>query len=223
MGGERWSWRAGVPAEFSSNPNQTHLKRLIKVFRMQLGIFFPGFFRVGAKLCRRVALQDQRSPPLVYKVSISVVYPTEMRLNGVTWSLIFRLFSSEKDLHVSPLKTMYQTMLWFAKLLDKSPFKCQISVWALIKISQIKLSELCYPHSFSSSLLLLYQQCLFVYCTWGILGEIFDTNLILSWESRTETSVNDEIATTEFCWIDLKPCTHTLKKRQGLSDIVQKM
>ncbi len=28
--------------------------------------FFPGFFRVGAKLCRRVALQDQRSPPLVY-------------------------------------------------------------------------------------------------------------------------------------------------------------
>ncbi len=30
---------------------------------MQLGMFFPGFFRVGAKLCRRVALQDQRSPP----------------------------------------------------------------------------------------------------------------------------------------------------------------
>ncbi len=25
------SWRAGVPAEFSSNPNQTHLKQLIKV------------------------------------------------------------------------------------------------------------------------------------------------------------------------------------------------
>ncbi len=23
MGGERWSWRAGVPEEFSSNPNQT--------------------------------------------------------------------------------------------------------------------------------------------------------------------------------------------------------
>ncbi len=25
------SWRAGVPAEFSSNPNQTHPKQLIKV------------------------------------------------------------------------------------------------------------------------------------------------------------------------------------------------
>ncbi len=25
------SWRAGVPAEFSSNPKQTHLKQLIKV------------------------------------------------------------------------------------------------------------------------------------------------------------------------------------------------
>ncbi len=25
------SWRAGVPAEFSSNPNQTHLKQLIKL------------------------------------------------------------------------------------------------------------------------------------------------------------------------------------------------
>ncbi len=25
------SWRAGVPAEFSSNPNQTHLKQLNKV------------------------------------------------------------------------------------------------------------------------------------------------------------------------------------------------
>ncbi len=36
-GGERWSWRAGVPAEFSSSPNQTHLMQLIKVFRMQLG------------------------------------------------------------------------------------------------------------------------------------------------------------------------------------------
>ncbi len=38
--GERWSWRAGVPAEFSSNPNQTHLKQLIRVFRMQLGNIF---------------------------------------------------------------------------------------------------------------------------------------------------------------------------------------
>ncbi len=56
------------PAEFSSNPNQTHLKQLIKVFRMQLGIFLPWFFRFGAKLCRRVALQDQRSPPLAYSM-----------------------------------------------------------------------------------------------------------------------------------------------------------
>ncbi len=65
-GGESWPWRAGVPAGVSSNPNQTHLNGLIKVFRMQLDIFFSGFFRVGAKLCRRVALQDQRSPPLLY-------------------------------------------------------------------------------------------------------------------------------------------------------------
>ncbi len=34
-----------VPAEFSSNPNQTHLNQLIKVFRMQLGIFFPRVFQ----------------------------------------------------------------------------------------------------------------------------------------------------------------------------------
>ncbi len=33
-----------VPAEFSSNPNQTHLKQLIKVFRMQLGCFFSQGF-----------------------------------------------------------------------------------------------------------------------------------------------------------------------------------
>ncbi len=31
------------PAEFSSNPNQTHLNQLIKVWRMQLGIFSQGF------------------------------------------------------------------------------------------------------------------------------------------------------------------------------------
>ncbi len=31
------SWWAVVPAEFSSNPIQTHLKQLIKVFTMQLG------------------------------------------------------------------------------------------------------------------------------------------------------------------------------------------
>ncbi len=34
---------AGVPAEFSSNLNQTHLKQLIKVFRIQVGIFFQGW------------------------------------------------------------------------------------------------------------------------------------------------------------------------------------
>ncbi len=33
----------GVPAVFSSNPNQTHLNQLIEVFRMQLGVFFQGF------------------------------------------------------------------------------------------------------------------------------------------------------------------------------------
>ncbi len=43
MGGERWSWRAGVPEEFSANPNQTQLNQKIKVFRMQLAIFFQGF------------------------------------------------------------------------------------------------------------------------------------------------------------------------------------
>ncbi len=71
------------PAEFSSNPNQTHLNQLIKVFRMQLGIFFQGFFRVGAKLCRRAALQDQRSPPLTYNCMLcfakSVFMKTEAK------------------------------------------------------------------------------------------------------------------------------------------------
>ncbi len=42
-GGELWHWRAGVPAESSSNPNQTHLNRLIKVFTVQLDIIFQGW------------------------------------------------------------------------------------------------------------------------------------------------------------------------------------
>ncbi len=76
-----------------------------------------------------------------------------------------------------------------------------------------------YPHSFSSSTITkMYRLYIYIYtmykfyyyCTSGILGEIFDTNVIL--ENRTEKSVNGEIATTEFCWIDLKPCTHSQEK-----------
>ncbi len=48
------------PCRVELNPNKTQLDQLIKVFRIQLGLIF----RAGAKLCMRVALQDQRSPPL---------------------------------------------------------------------------------------------------------------------------------------------------------------
>jgi len=41
------SWRATVPAEFSSNPDQTHLSKLIKVFRIsrnsQVGVSDQGW------------------------------------------------------------------------------------------------------------------------------------------------------------------------------------
>ncbi len=76
------------PAEFSSNPNQTHLKQLIKVFRMQLGIFFPGFFRVGGKLCRRVALQDQRSPPLQQELQESDLTDHVWRVRRDDWQIM---------------------------------------------------------------------------------------------------------------------------------------
>jgi len=43
------------PVEFSSNPNQTHVNKLIKVFRITGDSGRCGFFRVGAKL------QDSRT------------------------------------------------------------------------------------------------------------------------------------------------------------------
>ncbi|KAI2663661.1 Sodium/hydrogen exchanger 9 [Labeo rohita] len=49
------SWRAGVPAEFSFNPNQTHLNQQITVL---LGIHETSR-KVGGKLCRTLALQEQ--------------------------------------------------------------------------------------------------------------------------------------------------------------------
>ncbi len=44
------------PAEFSSNPNQTHLEQLIPVL---LGTLAGVLRQVGAKLCRTPALQDR--------------------------------------------------------------------------------------------------------------------------------------------------------------------
>ncbi len=57
-------YTAGVtkfgPGEFSSNPNQTHLKRLIKVLQGMLETSRQVCRRkVGDKLCRTPALQDQ--------------------------------------------------------------------------------------------------------------------------------------------------------------------
>ncbi len=47
---EKGSWRDWCPAEFSSNPNQTHLKQLINVYTWN---FQGGVLRqVWAKLCR---------------------------------------------------------------------------------------------------------------------------------------------------------------------------
>jgi len=46
---QRWATsvlEGHCPTKFSFNPNQTHLNKLIKVFRIRW------FFRVGAKLCR---------------------------------------------------------------------------------------------------------------------------------------------------------------------------
>ncbi len=36
-------WGTLIPAEFSSNPNQTHLTQLMKVFRMHGGLLLQGF------------------------------------------------------------------------------------------------------------------------------------------------------------------------------------
>jgi len=50
------------PTEFSFNPNQTH--QLIKVFRITRKLQAVDL-RVGAKLCRTLALQDRRYPFLI--------------------------------------------------------------------------------------------------------------------------------------------------------------
>ncbi len=116
-GGERWSWRACVPAGFSSNPNQTHLNQLIKVFRMQLGFFFLGFFRVGNKLCRRVALQDQRSPPLRYT-------DAEETSCWIKWGFfcVQKVFSLLHNLTVEPL--MADGLFWQCFLYFSGPWQC---------------------------------------------------------------------------------------------------
>lgn len=48
------------PAEICSNFNQTHMNKLINVFRITkiIGRFFI-IYQVGAKLCRTASLQDQ--------------------------------------------------------------------------------------------------------------------------------------------------------------------
>ncbi len=59
------------PAEFCSNPNQTHLKQLIKLLlgNRHTRNFHAGVLRqVGAKLCRTPALQDQVWTSLVYVI-----------------------------------------------------------------------------------------------------------------------------------------------------------
>ncbi len=47
------------PADFSSNPNQTHLKQLIKVFRATYNYRQVCCSRVETEVCRMVALQEQ--------------------------------------------------------------------------------------------------------------------------------------------------------------------
>jgi len=48
------------PAEFSSNPDQTHLSKLIKVFRITRNFQEVCLIRVGAKLCRTAADQNDQ-------------------------------------------------------------------------------------------------------------------------------------------------------------------
>ncbi len=47
------------PTDFSSNPNQTHLNQLIKVFRDTCHYRQVCCSRVGAEVFRTVALQEQ--------------------------------------------------------------------------------------------------------------------------------------------------------------------
>ncbi len=48
-----------TPAEFSSNPNQTHQSMLIKVFKITRKSQVVSLMRVGAKLCNRLDLQGK--------------------------------------------------------------------------------------------------------------------------------------------------------------------
>jgi len=51
------------PTEFSFNPNETNLNKLIEVFRIARKLQAGDFFRVGAKLCSTVALKDRNAHP----------------------------------------------------------------------------------------------------------------------------------------------------------------
>lgn len=94
------------------------------------------------------------------------------------------------DLSMSSHKNLPNQMIWVINPHIASSFKL------LIYIAYIYINQL-------SIFLLLLHIRNFRINIW----HKFDT-----WENRTEKYVNGEIATTEFCWIDLKPCTHSKDK-----------
>ncbi len=59
-----------ITAEFSSNPNQTHLSMLIRVFKIIRKSQVGKFDQVGAKLCSRLDLQGKIWGTLVYIIHI---------------------------------------------------------------------------------------------------------------------------------------------------------
>ncbi len=61
-----------VPAEFSSNPNQTCLRMLIRVFKI-VSKSQMSLIRVGAKLCSRLDLQREIWGTLLYRV-VNMLY-----------------------------------------------------------------------------------------------------------------------------------------------------
>ncbi len=62
-----------TPAEFSSNPNQTHLSMLIKVFKIIRKSQVVSLMRVGAKLCSKLDLQGKIWGTLVYSLTVLVL------------------------------------------------------------------------------------------------------------------------------------------------------
>ncbi len=59
-----------IPAEFSSNPNQTHLNMLTRVFKIIRKSQVGKFDQVGAKLCSRLDLQGKIWGTLIYIIHI---------------------------------------------------------------------------------------------------------------------------------------------------------